>query len=173
MKKLGIFTVAAIMLLAMVGMVSCGPSAAEKVRMDSIRVADSLRRIDSIKIADSLKVVREAEAQHQAYRKMVDETATGTKAAFVVKLYDVHRVVTASEGMMGSKKSITVIDVVSGKKDKMSLRNSEDFGSIVDITPGNKASQIIVKIHNGGSGPFYQLYYVDVENMELLKVEDA
>lgn len=172
MKKIFYLAFAAMVMSAFVGVTSCGPSAAEKARMDSIRIADSLRVVDSIKIADSLKAEREAEAQREAYRQKVDETAASIKAPFVLKNYELSKVVSANEGMMGSKKSITIYDVVKDKKDNMSLKDSQDLGCIVDLTQGNNSRQVVVKIHCGGSGPFYQLYYIDIESMELLKVTD-
>jgi hypothetical protein len=169
MKKL-LYSLAAFVIMAIIGMTSCGPSAAEKARLDSIRIADSLRVLDSIKIADSLKVVQEKEAQLEALRQKIDETAASTKATFVLKIYELGKVVYANEGMMGSNKIITVYDVSTDQKTNISLKNSADLGSIVDISPGNNDKQVVVDVHCGGSGPFYTHYTIDVEEGNVIRV---
>lgn len=171
MKKI-MFPIVLFVVLSFVGVTSCGPSAKEKAMMDSIRRADSIRVVDSIKLTDSLKAVRAAEEQREAFRQKVDETAASIKANFVLKIYELNKVVSANEGMIGSKKSITIHDVVTGGKDNMTLKGSQDLGCVVDLTPGNNSKQVVVKIHCGGSGPFYQSYVVDVENKELISVNE-
>ena len=91
MRKLLFFVFATMFVFVFVNVTSCGPSAEEIARMDSIRIADSLRRMDSIRIVDSLRAVREAEAQKEAYRKKVDEVAASTKAEYKLKMYEVNK----------------------------------------------------------------------------------
>lgn len=172
MKKLMFFVIGAMVMSMFIGVTACGPSAAEKARMDSIRIADSLRAVDSIKLADSLKAVKEAEAQRELYRQKVDETAASLKDVFILKNYDLNKVVAAGEGLLNRKKSITVYDVVNDKNDIFPLKGSEDLGMIVNMTEGNSNKEVIVKVHCGGSGPFYTLYHIDIESMKLIKKID-
>lgn len=173
MKKILSVLFASFIMLAIAGVSSCGPSAAEKARMDSIRVADSLRIVDSIMIADSLKAVREREALREAYHKRVDEVATKIKADFILKQYELNKVVYANMGNIGEKKIITIYDVASEKEEKMVLRGSENSGWIDEIKQGKEQNQIIVKIHLGGNVSFYDDYIVDVVENKLIRVENG
>ena len=173
MKKLLFVLLTPFIMFGFVGVSSCGPSAAEKARMDSIRVADSLRVADSIMIADSLKAVREQEALREAYHKRVDEVAAATKADFVLKMYELNKVVYANAGNIGEKKTIKIYDVVAEKEEKMVLRGSENSGWIDEITQGKEQNQIVVKIHLGGMVSFYSNYIVDGVEKKLIRVEDA
>lgn len=170
MKKLLYFSFAVLSVSVFVSLISCGPGAAEKARMDSIRIADSLRVIDSIKIADSLKAVHEAEMQREAFLKKVDEMAAAAKTPFVLKLYELNKVVTANEGQLESPKYITIHDIVSGTENKIKLKDSELYGPIVDIRKGKTDKQFIVKLHCGGSGPFYFSYVIDAETNKIIRV---
>ena len=80
------------------------------------------------------------------------------------------KVVYANEGMMGSNKIITVYDVSTDQKTNISLKNSADLGSIVNISPGNNDKQVVVDVHCGRSGPFYTHYTIDVEEGNVIRV---
>lgn len=104
-------------------------------------------------------------------RAKVDECASSIKADFVVKMYEIHKVVSANEGLVNDKKFVTITDALSGKETKIVLKESEDYGSIVEmIVLDNK--KVMAKIHCGGSGPFYEGFTVDVENEKFVKHEE-
>lgn len=171
MKKLLLFVFATIFIVVFINVTSCGPSAEEKARMDSIRIADSLRRIDSIRIVDSLRAVREAEAQKEAYRKKVDEVAASTKADFKVKMYEMNKVVYASMGCMDQRKSITIYDVVTDEKTNVALRESELTYAVIGLKKGNDSKQVVVECTNDLQGLFLTDYYVDVEAKKVVRVK--
>ena len=145
MKKLPIIflTVVAISMLAMT---ACGPGAEEKARQDSIRVADSIRRADSIKLADSLKAEAAAAEQAQKMRQLVDETAASTRAAFVVKMYALNKVISANEGSMMSMKKVVITDVVTGKKTTLNLKQSDLYGCLVELKDLGDNKRIVAAV---------------------------
>lgn len=104
-------------------------------------------------------------------RAKVDECASSIKADFVVKMYEIHKVVSANEGLVNDKKFVTITDALSGKETKIVLKESEDYGPIVEMVALDN-NKIMVKIHCGGSGPFYEGFTVDVENEKYVKHEE-
>ena len=104
-------------------------------------------------------------------RAKVDECASSIKADFVVKMYEIHKVVSANEGLVNDKKFVTITDALSGKEAKIVLKESEDYGPIVEMVAlDNK--KVMAKIHCGGSGPFYEGFTVDVENEKYVGHEE-
>ena len=104
-------------------------------------------------------------------RAKVDECASSIKADFVVKMYEIHKVVSANEGLLNDKKFVTITDALSGKETKIVLKESEDYGPIVKMVAlDNK--KVMAKIHWGGSGPFYDGFTVDVENEKYVGHEE-
>ena len=170
MRKLILFVFATMFIFVFINVTSCGPSAKEKARMDSIRIADSLRRIDSIRIVDSLRAVREAEAKKEAYRKKVDEVATSTNAQFKVKMYEVNKVVFADQGCLNQNKSITVYDVVTDEKKIIPIKGSDLSYAIVSLKNGNDSKQVIVECTEDMQALFTTDYFVDVEANKIVRV---
>ena len=87
------------------------------------------------------------------------------------KMYEIHKVVSANEGLVNDKKFVTITDALTGKETKIVLKESEDFGPIVEMVAlDNK--KVMAKIHCGGSGPFYEGFTVDVENEKYVGHEE-
>ena len=102
-------------------------------------------------------------------RKLIQQTPI--KADFVVKMYEIHKVVSANEGLLNDKKFVTITDALSGKETKIVLKESEDYGPTVEMVAlDNK--KVMAKIHWGGSGPFYDGFTVDVENEKYVGHEE-
>ena len=170
MRKLLFFVFATMFVFVFVNVTSCGPSAEEIARMDSIRIADSLRRMDSIRIVDSLRAVREAEAQKEANRKKVDEVAASTKAEYKLKMYEVNKVVYANMGGMNQRKSVTIYDVVTDEKTIIPLKDSESTYAVSGLKKGNDSKQVVVECTMDLHAMFTMDFYVDVEAKRVVRV---
>ena len=170
MKKLPIFLLVAIVNGAFLT-TACGPSENEKARLDSLRIADSIRRADSIKIADSLKAeIAAAEEAKRLYQK-VDEVAAASHADFVVKMYALHKVVSATEGRVYEAKSVVITNAADGKKTTVGLSGSDQSGALVDLVDMGDNKHVKARVHCGGSGPFHDEYIIDVEREKVVRQE--
>lgn len=170
MKKLPLFVFAIIVVSALISTTACGPSAAEKARLDSIRIADSIRRADSIFVADSLKAAQIAADSVNALLNKVDEVAASLHASFVVKLPDLRKVVYANEGMLDVPKTVTIMNVVTDEKKSIKLRGSDMLGAITSMKDKGDGKHVVVSVHCGGSGPFQTHYTIDADAENVTKV---
>ena len=154
MKKLIVLAVAALAL-------SCGNKQQSQQRdNDSIALEEGKAKQGEPQVDEKTQM-----------RAKVDECASSIKADFVVKMYEIHKVVSANEGLVNDKKFVTITDALTGKETKIVLKESEDYGPIVEMVAlDNK--KVMAKIHCGGSGPFYEGFTVDVENEKFVKHEE-
>lgn len=151
MKKLIIIAVAALA-------VSCGNKQQSQHQDNDSIVLDK----------DTTKQEEPQLDEETLMKAKVDECASSIKADFVVKMYELRKVVSASEGLVNEKKYVTITNAISGKENKVLLKESEDYGPIVDMEVLDSKT-IMVKLHCGGSGPFYEGFTVDVENEKCVK----
>ncbi|MBQ0046756.1 MAG: hypothetical protein KBT33_04480 [Prevotellaceae bacterium] len=167
MRKL-VYFVSLILVSSVFTTTSCGPSAADKAREDSIRIADSIYRVDSARIADSLKNVKAQEEEITSLRKAVDDAAAKMTYPYIVKVPSLFKVVYADYRV----RHITVLDVKTNetKKIKMPFDCDEEHGpSITKLELEDDGKSVTVKIRDMGSMPFYNIYSVNIET-EKIKV---
>ena len=170
MKKLPIIVFAILLVSAAVSMTSCGPSAAEKARQDSIRIADSLRRVDSIKIADSLKAVVAAEEEANALREKVDKEAENIKARYKVKFPSLGKIAYAPEAEdMFAKDYVYILNVATGEKKTIVLPGSDEWGSVVEMHQKGDDKTVVVALNNIGNLPMNFCYDIDVEKEKVIR----
>lgn len=173
MKRLPILTFAFLLVSAVIGMTACGPSAEEKARMDSIRIADSLRRIDSIKIVDSLKAVAEMQNAAQALREKVDKEAANIKAQYKIKMYELGKIVYTNEvNDMFAKDWVKIFNVETGETKTITLPHSDEWGSIEEFVEKGDNKTVVAKLNNIGNAPIVHCYDIDVENEKVKKEYD-
>lgn len=155
------------------GMTSCGPSAEEKARMDSIRIADSLYRLDSLKLVDSLKTVKAAEEQKEQLRQKVDEIAESTGAEYVVKMYALGKVVYANPGDFEAKKYAYIVDASTGKTKSIELKGlATYYGLVVGILDKGNDRDVAVLSHDNGSCEEVTYNVINVEKEKITKTYD-
>ncbi len=151
------------MMTVVSGFMSCGPSAEEIARQDSIRVADSLRRIDSLRIVDSIKVARAKEDSIKMLRTKVDAEAAKHKGC--IKNYDFAKLIyIGKNGHYETIKTVIIEDVATGEKKSVSLRESKDWGPIVELVDMKDNKHVKATLHCGGTVSLYVKYIIDVEN---------
>ena len=170
MKKLPVIVFAFMLVSAAIGITACGPSAAEKARMDSIRIADSIRRVDSIKIADSLKAVIAAEEEANALREKVDKEAENIRAEFKQKFPSLGKIIYSIDSDDAfAKDYVCILNVATGEKKTITLPESDLWGTCVEITQKGDDKTAVVKLHNIGSLPINFCYDIDVEEEKVLR----
>ena len=170
MKKLPYFLLALILICAMTGVTGCGPSEAEKARMDSIRMADSLRRIDSIQIADSLNAILEAEKAAKEMLEKMETEAGKIKAEKIIQAYKYNKIFYINDGGFLSKQTLHVLHVATGEKKSISLPESNMWGGVCDATLKGDDRTIVVSLYNSGNLPILYCYEIDAETEKIKRM---
>lgn len=162
MKKTPFFIIFLLVATVMSGFMSCGPSAEEIARQDSIRVADSLKKVDSLRIVDSVNIARAKEDSLKMLRAKIDTEAAKHKGS--VKVYDLSKIIyIGNNGNFGTTKSVIIEDVATGNKKTVTIRESADWGPIVELVDLKDNKHVKATLHCGGSGPFYVSSTIDIE----------
>ena len=170
MKKIFYFIILFISSSIVIGFSSCGPSAKEKARLDSIRVADSLRVLDSIRIADSINAELAAAQKREELRKKVDDAAATIQADYLIKMQALGKIVYAyNNDNMYDVKSVTIFDVGTGKQTKIDLKESETMGMLLELKDQGNDKDVVATVHCGGSGPFCYYFTIDVNAEKVIK----
>jgi len=170
MKKLPLIVFALLLISSAIGIISCGPSATEQARLDSIRIADSLRRVDSIQIADSLKAVIDAEEKANELRRKLDQEATNIKAEFVEKFPSLGKIVYSIDITdMFAKDQVCIMNVATGETKTITLPKSDEWGTMIEMKQKGDDKTVVVALHNIGNFPMQFCYDIDVENEKVIK----
>ena len=170
MRKLLFFVFATMFVFVFVNVTSCGPSAEEIARMDSIRIADSLRRVDSIQIADSLKAVIDAEEKANELLRKLDQEAANIKAEFVEKFPSLGKIVYSIDITdMFAKDQVCIMNVATGETKTITLPKSDEWGTIIEMKQKGDDKTVVVALHNIGNFPMQFCYDIDVENEKVIR----